>query len=154
MTLKDVQQFVLREFGPDYTVDAKTPAMAGDLDGDGAPDLVIVAFGKDPVNGEDDFHYRTIDPYDAFYGFGDAKMTMQFSATNPDKVRFLLVVHDLKQPKAKFVIINLPFDTLSIARLKLKKKTINALHVEEQSIDSNIYWDGKKYRWQPSGFGD
>lgn len=152
---QDPQDFVNREFGTDFAVDTKFPAMLGDLDGDGAEDVIIVATAKNPLAGEDDFHYRAIDPYDSYFGWGDPKTTVQFSATNAGKTRYVLIAHDWKTPKAKFVVINLPFDQISLARLKLKKKTVNALHVEELGgLAADVYWDGKKYKWAPNAFGE
>jgi len=59
-------------------------------------------------------------------------------------------------PKAKFVLINVPFDTIEIGRLMLKKAkppifVIRA--VEAEVMESNIYWEVKKkrWKWQPRG---
>ena len=151
----DAQQLVTREFGPGFTVDAKFPPMEADLDRDGQPDLVLVVQGKDPLVNQDDYHYKPVDPYDSYFGWGDPRITVQFSATNADVTRYVLVLHDWKQPKAKFLMINLPFEQISIARLRLKKKTVTALHLDESSgIAADVYWDGKKYKWEPNNFGE
>ena len=64
----------------------------------------------------------------------------------------MLVVHNWRAPKAKFVIINLPFDSLALGRMPIKKKkTVNTIHaVELGGLGSDVYWDGKKYKWEPS----
>ncbi len=58
-------------------------------------------------------------------------------------------------PQAKFVIINLAVKTLSLKRMKVKRKKLaNAIYVEEATSDemtSAIFWDGKKYRYEPLG---
>jgi hypothetical protein len=59
-------------------------------------------------------------------------------------------------PKAKFVIINLPFKKVVVRRLQLRKKTVNAIFAEEANSsagDSVVFWDGKQYRYQPLGTG-
>ena len=152
----EAQQFCTREFGEQFKLDPKFAPLTTDLDGDGKEDLILVATAKSPLGGEVDFHYRAIDPYDAYFGFGDPKITVQFSATNALKTRYVLVVHDWHAPKAKFVILNLPFDSLSTSRVAIKKKkTVNTIHaVEMGGIASDVYWDGKKYKWAPGFMED
>ncbi len=151
----DPQQICAHEFGEQFKLDAKFAPLTVDLDGDGQEDLVLVATSKNPLSGELEYHYRAIDPYDAYFGFGDPKVTVQFSATNALTTRYVLVVHNWRAPKAKFVIVNLPFDSLSAARVTIKKKkTLNSIHaVEVGGLASDVYWDGKKYKWEPSYIG-
>ena len=150
----DAQQLCAREFGAQFKLDPKFPPLTADLDADGQEDLVLVATAKNPLSGELDYHYRAIDPYDAYFGFGDPKVTVQFSATNAGASRYLLVVHNWRAPKAKFVILNLPFDSLSVGRvamrIKGKKTTVNSIHaVELGGFGADVYWNGKKYKWEP-----
>jgi hypothetical protein len=73
----------------------------------------------------------------------------------------LLVIHGAGDeawraavPKAKFVIINLPFKQVAVKKLMVKKKPIMAIYAEETGGDrmtSATFWDGKKYRYQPIG---
>ncbi len=149
----DAQQICAREFGEQFKLDPKFAPLTVDLDGDGQEDLVLVATSKNPLSGEFEFHYRAIDPYDAYFGWGNPKETVTFSATNAGVTRYVLVVHNWRAPKAKFVIINLPFDSLSTGRVAIKKKkgAVNSIHaVEVGGLASDVYWDGKKYKWDPS----
>jgi hypothetical protein len=51
-------------------------------------------------------------------------------------------------PKMKFIIINLPFDTLSVSPLIVKKKKLWAIIGEDEAGGTaSVYWDGKKYKW-------
>ena len=155
--LLDAQQICTKEFGEQFKLDPKFAPLTVDLDGDGQEDLVLVAGAKNPLSGEPDFHYRAIDPYDGYFGWGNVKETVQFSATNVGATRYVLVVHNWRAPKEKFVIINLPFDSLEVGRIAIKKKkkiTVNTIHaVELGGLGSDVYWDGKKYRWEPSYIG-
>jgi hypothetical protein len=148
----DAQQICTKEFGEQFKLDPKFAPLTVDLDGDGQEDLVLVAGAKNPLSGEPDFHYRAIDPYDGYFGWGNVKETVQFSATNAGASRHVLVVHNWRAPKAKFVIINLPFDKLSLGRMAVtKKKSVNTIHaVEIGGLAADVYWNGKKYKWEPS----
>ncbi len=151
----DLHQLCKREFGGTFKLDPKFPPMAADLDGDGHQDLVLVATSKSPLAGEEEFHYRAIDPYDAYFGWGDPKVTIQFSAASAIEPRYILVVHNWQSPKAKFVIMNLPFDRISLIRAMRKKRAQSAIHaVESGGLSSDVYWDGHKYRWEPSSFSN
>ena len=148
----DAQQICIREFGEQFKLDPKFAPLTADLDGDGQEDLVLVATAKNPLSGELDFHYHAIDPYDGYFGWGNVKDTVQFSATNAGATRYVLVVHNWRAAKAKFVIINLPFDRLSVGRMAItKKKSVNTIHaVEIGGLAADVYWNGKKYKWEPS----
>ena len=58
-------------------------------------------------------------------------------------------------PQAKFVIINLAVKTLTVKKMNVrKKKSVRAIYVEEATGDqmtSAIFWDGKKYHYEPLG---
>ena len=126
--------------------------LVGDLDGDGEEDAVIVAKSISPLADEQPFEYKVIDPYDAFFGYGNPKFTVQFANSDKENQRLLLIVHSWRaaKPKAKFVVINLPFDNLSMQRGTLKKKSRSFLTATEVGImQSTLFWDGKKYRYAP-----
>ena len=156
---RDAQQICTHEFGEQFKLDPKFAPLTADLDGDGQEDLVLVATAKNPLSGELDFHYRAIDPYDGYFGWGNVKDTIQFSATNAGATRYVLVVHNWRAPKEKFVIINLPFDSLEVGRVAIRKKNkkimLNTIHaVELGGLGADVYWDGKKYKWEPSSIQD
>ncbi len=151
-TTPDAVQICAHEFGDQFKVDSKFAPLIADLDGDGREDLAMVATSKNPLSGEFEFHYRAIDPYDGYFGWGNVKDTVQFSATNAGPNHFVLVIHDWRAPKAKFVIINLPFDRLSAGKIatRRRKAGVNTIHaVELGGMSSDVYWDGKKYKWEP-----
>jgi hypothetical protein len=149
----DMQQTCTREFGEQFKLDPRFAPLTMDLDGDGRDDLVMVATAKNPLAGEMQYRYRAIDPYDGYFGWAHVKDTVQFSATNATVTRFVLVIHDWRAPKAKFVIINLPFDQLSTGQVasRKKKSALATIHaVEVGGLSADVYWDGKKYKWEPS----
>ena len=74
----------------------------------------------------------------------------------------LLVIHGAgtdawrsANPGEKFVVINLAVKTVTAQKIKLnKKKSVSAIYVEESTGDqmtAEIYWDGKKYKYEPLG---
>jgi hypothetical protein len=163
----DLAAYLKKEFGPGFTpaplvprgpggvpIKGATPTvlLTGDLDGDGTEDAVIVVSAKNPLAGQLDYKYKVIDPYDAYYGWGNPKETQQFASADPDRARTLVVVHAWRtaEPKAKFVIINLPFDRLTLAQVVLKKKSRVVINADEAGLMiSSVYWDGKKYKYEP-----
>jgi hypothetical protein len=135
-------------FGSEFTADTQFPVLVADLDGDGAEDAVVVATAKNPLLDESQFQYKVVDPYHEYFGFGDPKVTAQFSAQEQHP-RLLLVVHNWRAPRLKFVIINIGFEKLSLARALVKKKTLPAIRAEDiAGVKQNLYWDGKKWKWQ------
>jgi len=155
--------FVHKQFGENCSVLEGPPQFVADLDGDGVDDLVIAARCKNPMADQDEYSFRVIDPYNSFLGFGDVKVTSTFASDAPERRGVsLLIVHGTaadgwraETPKAKFLLINLPFKTLAVKKLVMKKKTILGIYMEErgegEDTSSVIYWDGKKYRYQILG---
>jgi len=154
--------FVQQQFGPEFTLVPEVGVVFGDLDGDGVEDVVIAARCKNPLLDQGDHNYTVVDPYYEFFGYGDPKVTTTFS--EPDPVRrglVMLIIHGAgpegwrsATPKAKYVIVNLPYRTLSVRKMKLKKKTIEAVYVEEAGNtgdSSALFFDGKKFRYVPMG---
>jgi hypothetical protein len=156
-------EYVHKEFGDNCSLLAGPPQFAGDLDGDGVDDLVIAARCKNPMADQDEYGFHVADPYDTFLGFGDVKVTSTFASDEPERKGIcLLIVHGVgpeawrsDKPKAKFLLINLPFKTLTVKRLALKKKTVLGVYMEEKGEGENtssvVFWDGKKYRYQVLG---
>ena len=138
------------------------PFLAADLDGDGIEDAVIVARCATPLGDAGGYDYKVIDPYFSNYGYGDARLTTQFNAGDPNRQNLILIIHGAgkdawraAQPKAKFVIVNAPFDTLNLTKvLRKKNQVVPAISlVETEGQVSDIYWDGKKWHWQEGANG-
>jgi hypothetical protein len=156
-------EYVHKEFGDNCSVLGGPPQFVGDLDGDGVDDLVIAARCKNPMADQDEYGFHVADPYDSFLGFGEVKVTSTFASDEPERKGVcLLIVHGVgpegwrsDKMKAKFLLINLPFKTLAVKRLALKKKTVLGIYMEEkgegESTSSVVFWDGKKYRYQILG---
>ncbi|MBV8478513.1 MAG: hypothetical protein JO266_18575 [Acidobacteria bacterium] len=161
VTVEDA--FIQKQFGAEFTVLRNLPAVSGDLNGDGIEDIVIPARAKSALIGEAEYNYKTIDPYTSFFGLGDPKISSEFASEDPQYRGFvLLVIHGAGQeawrsatPKAKFVIINLPFRQIALRPLQVKKKkVVTAIYAEETGGDqmtSATYFDGKRYKYQPMG---
>ena len=156
-------EYVHKEFGDNCSVLAGPPQFVGDLDGDGVDDLVIAARCKNPMADQAEYGFHVTDPYDSFLGFGDVKVTSTFASDSPERKGVcLLVVHGVgpqawrsDKPKPKFVLINLPFKTVTVKRLALKKRIVLGIYMEEQgegeATSSVVFWDGKKYHYQVLG---
>lgn len=139
------------------------PQFVGDLDDDGIEDLMIVAKCKNPMADRDEFQFVVADPYHAFMGFGDVKVTSTFASDVPERRGLtLLVIHgaekdgwQAEKPKAKFLLINLPFKTVNVKHYVLKKRSVLGIYMEEQGEGENtasvVFWDGKKYRYLQLG---
>jgi hypothetical protein len=174
----DLDDFVQQQFGTSFHVvhehplanisgarplDAEehawTPLLIGDVNGDGIPDAVIVARSKNPMQEASAFNYKVIDPYFGFYENGNPKITGDVNAHDPVHNLSLLVIHGdgpegwrSAHPRAKYVLINIPFEEASLAKSTLKGKPLDAIRVEESDgISSLVFWDGKKYRYSPAG---
>jgi hypothetical protein len=155
-------EFVQQQFGREFTLLPEVAPVFGDLDGDGVEDVAIAARCKNPMLDQAEHNYTVMDPYYDFFGYGDPKVTTTF--TEPDPVLrglVVLIIHGTgpdgwrsATPKAKYVIVHLPYRTISVRKMNLKKKTIEAIYVEEagDSGDSSaLFFDGKKFRYVPMG---
>ncbi len=151
VAVSPLQAMVDTNFGDGFAIDPKFKPLMADFDLDGAEDLAVVAFGKTPMANALDHDFRVIDPYDSYFGFGDARLTTKFSDFGDGTSHCVLMIHDWHgaKPKAKFVIVNLPFEQLSLTKTAVKKKSVAALSaVELGGLSSVVYWDGKKYKWE------
>jgi hypothetical protein len=156
-------EYVHKEFGDNCSLLGGPPQFVGDLDGDGIDDLVVAGRCKNPMADQAEYGFRVADPYNNFLGFGDVKVTSTFASDEPERKGVcLLIVHGVgpeawrsDKPKPKFLLINLPFKTLTVKRLALKKRTILGVYMEEkgegEQTSSVIFWDGKKYHYQILG---
>jgi len=157
------EDFIHQQFGDGVSFIPGEKPYVRDVDGDGIDDLVIAAISKKPMLDAGEHNYRVIDPYYTFYGYGDPHLTSTFGSEDlQTKNRVILIIHGsgadawrAEVPKAKYVVINMPFKTISVRRLQVKKKLIiNAIFAEESdstAVDSVIFWDGKQYKYQPIG---
>ena len=156
-------ELIHKQFGDNCSLLPGPPQFAADMDDDGIEDLVVAARCKNPMADKDEYSFVVADPYDSFLGYSDIKVTSTFASDEPDRRGIsLLIIHGAEKdswraekPKAKFLLINLPFKTLTVKRLALKKKTILGIYMEEkgegEDTSSVVFWDGKKYRYQTLG---
>jgi len=153
--------FVHKQFGSNCSLIGLQPLTA-DLDNDGVEDIVIPARCTSPLVDQAENRYSVIDPYYAFFGYGNPAVTTQFVTEDPQRRGYsLLIIHGSGSdawrsatPKAKFLVVNLPFKRVVVKKIELKRKMRVAIFVEESEGDSSIsalFWDGKKYRYQPMG---
>jgi hypothetical protein len=156
---------VAQQFGTSFTVDAKVPPLFGDLDGDGNEDLVLVASSSTPLLAQQQFHFKAEDPYDAYFGTGNVKITSQFTLHFDGSSRCFLIVLGWRlaasqnsKKVSKFVLINTPFDVASIANFRVDKKTKRSVQaietVDHTGTHALVLWDGKRWRWSAQGTED
>ena len=156
-------ELIHKQFGDNCSLLPGPPQFVADLDDDGVDDLLVAAKCKNPMADKDEYSFVVADPYDSFLGYSDVKVTSTFASDEPDRRGIsLLIIHGADKdawradkPKGKFLLINLPFKTLTVKRFALKKKTILGIYMEEkgegEDSSSVIYWDGKKYKYQQLG---
>jgi hypothetical protein len=154
--------FVQKTFSATCKVEPGLPAVTGDLNGDGVEDVAIPARCTNPVIDQSENNFVVQDPYYTFFGYGDPKITSGFATEDPaQRGVVLLIIHGdgpeawrSATPKAKFLIINLPYKSIVIRKLGSKKKSVMAIYAEETGGDqmtSALFWDGKKYKYTPLG---
>jgi hypothetical protein len=154
--------FVQQQFGATCSLVGLYPLIA-DFDGDGVEDIVIPAKCTNPMMNQAENNFVVQDPYNGFFGYGNPKITTQFSTEDPARRGYsLLVIHGAgpdawrsPTPKAKYMIVNVPFKDVLLKKMALsKKKTVRAIFTEETGGDqmtSIVYWDGRRYKYQPMG---
>jgi hypothetical protein len=162
LKIKVDNDYVQRQFGKEFTIIPEIEPMYGDLDGDGVEDVVIAAHCKNPLPEQAEHNFTVVDPYYEFYGFGDPKVTTTFSEADP-ALRGLMVLivrgsgpdaWRSATPKAKFVLVHVPFRSITVKKMKLRKKMIEAIYVEEAGEtqeSSAVYFDGRTFRYVPMG---
>ncbi len=158
-----VGPLVKQQFGPTFTPTTKLPRtiLSADFDGDGVEDVVIAADSDDPMPDSFEYKYQVSDPYNSFFGFGDPRHTSTMAHFDPGHTHDLLIIFGAgpdawrsATPKAKFVLINVPFDSFALGRLLIKKNKppIFVVKVQEaQLMEATLFFDAKKkrWRWQP-----
>jgi hypothetical protein len=152
-----------KQFGDNCSLLAGPPQFVADLDGDGIDDLVVAARCKNPMADRDEHNFVVADPYDTFLGFGNVKITSTFATDEPERRGVvLLIIHGegkdawrADKPKEKFLLINLPFKSLAVKKLTLRKRNTLGIFMEEsgegEDTSSVLFWDGKHYRYQSLG---
>jgi hypothetical protein len=158
--LRSFTELARQQFGATFTLEEKfpTPVITGDFDGDGVQDLVMVAASKDPLPDSYQYKYQVVDPYNAFFGFGDPRQTVGMGRLDPRQNHALLVIFGAgaegwhaATPKAKFVLINVPFDNIALGRMLVKKNKppiVVIKAIEAEMMESSVFWDAKKKRWR------
>jgi hypothetical protein len=156
-------EFIRKQFGDNCSLLVGSPQFVADMDDDGIDDLVVAAKCKNPMADKDEYGFVVGDPYDSFLGYSDVKVTSTFASDEPDRRGIsLLIIHGAEgagwraeKPKAKFLLINLPFKSLAVKRFTMKKKMTLGIYMEEkgegEDTSSVVYWDGKKYRYETLG---
>ena len=152
--------FVQKQFGSTCKLIEGEKPMLADMNGDGVEDLVLAAHCSNPMADQTEHEFTVVDPYYTFYGYGDPKITSGFISEDPNsKGLVVLIIHGQgsegwHSPKEKFVLINLAFKEISVKKMTLKKKKIMAIYTQEAAANQSvaaIFWDGKKYRYEPLG---
>jgi len=156
-------ELIQKQFGENCSLLPGPPQFVADMDADGVDDLIVAAKCKNPMADKDEYSFVVADPYDSFLGYSDVKVTSTFASDEPERRGIcLLIIHGderdawrAEKPKGKFLLINLPFKTLAVKRLDLKKRTTLGVYMEEkgegEDTSSVVYWDGKKYKYQQLG---
>ncbi len=156
-------ELIHKQFGDNCSLLPGPSQFVADMDDDGIDDLVVAAKCKNPMADQAEYSFTVADPYDTAMGYSDLKLTSGFGSDEPDRRGLsLLIIHGAEKggwradtPKAKFLLINLPFKTITVKRLAIKKKTILGVYMEEtgegEESSSVVFWDGKKYKYQLLG---
>lgn len=158
-------EFVQQQFGSEFKLLPDIAPVFGDLDGDGVEDVVIAARCKNPMLDEGEHNYTVMDPYYDFFGYGNPRVTTTFVEPDPAlRGLVVLVIHGAgpdawrsATPKAKFVIVHLPYRAISVRKMKMRKKMVEAIYVEEvgqtgeTGESAAVFFDGKKFCYVPMG---
>ena len=155
--------YIHKQFGDNCSLLPGPQQFVADMDDDGVDDLVVAARCKNPMADRAEYSFSVIDPYDSSLGYSDVKVTSTFASDEPDRRGVsLLIVHGVgadawraEAPKAKYLLINLPFSTLTVKKVDVKKRVILGVYMEEkgegEGTSSVVFWDGKKYKYQMLG---
>lgn len=156
--LGDPAAYLASQFGPAFKLDPKIPPMFGDLNGDGNEDVVLIGTSGAPLQSHEEFGFKVADPYDAYFGTGDARITSQFTLHFDGSARVILIVFGWRLPlqkskqTAKFVLINTPFESARLVNLRLKKKNLQAIEaIDRSTLHALVFWDGRRWHWSAQG---
>src|SRR5258708_641629 len=166
---ESIATIVKQQFESTFSVTTTMPTsfIVSDFDADGVEDVAIVADSKDPLPDSYDFKYEVADPYNSYFGYGNPRVTAAFNSSERLRNHSLLVILGAGKegwrsatPKAKYVLINVPFDTVETGRMLTRKKNKPPIFVikaiESQLMDSAVWFDAKKkkWHWEPGGSRD
>jgi hypothetical protein len=157
----DLQAAISSQFGEGFTLAPAFPVLTGDFNGDGNQDAVVVVTSHDAIQATSS-RYTVLDPQSDFFGISDLNISTQFANPYPGGRRYLLVIHGngtqgwrSAQPKDRFMLINVPFDRIAIGHMMRKKHEIDDIAIEETGVlNAFLYWNGRKYKWQPGAASD
>src|SRR5690348_9300590 len=129
-TAQPDNDFVHLQFGDSCSIEPTWKPMTADLNGDGVEDIVMVARCKNPIIDQDEKDFKVIDPMNSFYGYGNPKITSGFGQQDPRlKGIVLLIIHGAgaeawrsPAPQSKFVVINIAVKTITVKKMKVKRK--------------------------------
>ncbi len=156
-------ELIHKQFGDNCSLLPGPPQFVADLDDDGVDDLVVAAKCKNPMADRDEYSFVIADPYDAFLGYSDVKVTSTFASDEPDRRGIsLLIIHGAEKdawraekPKAKFLLINVPFKTLTVKKLDREKEK-HSRHLHGRDRRGRRHFLGHFLGWkeiQVSGTG-
>jgi hypothetical protein len=152
-----LEALVKQQFGATFTLAPKFSPLVADFDADGVEDVAIIANSKDPIPDSYSFKYEVADPYNAYFGMGNPRFTAGFHADPEHSHNVLIIFGSGKEgwraatPKAKFVLINVPFDSVEVGRMLVSKKKppiFMLKTLEARVMDSAVWWDAKKKKWK------
>jgi hypothetical protein len=152
----ELQTIIATQFGPQFVLLQQFPVLVGDFNGDGSEDAVFVANSRGGVQANSG-RFHVSDPSSDYFGIGDPRITSQFASPMPGGARYLLIIHGSgkegwhsKEPKERFVLINVAFERISLGRVTRKKKLLDDISVEESDgLNSFVFWNGHGYTWHP-----
>jgi hypothetical protein len=157
---QELVAIVKKQFGAEFELfpSSPSPLLTGDLDGDGIEDAIIIVRSQHPLTQAALFNFKAVSPQEDYFGFGNPSIALSTEYERWQDRKLLLLIHGsgkegwrAEVPKAKFLIVNVPFDHLAVTHVKLKKKLQDVINAEESSImSSTVYWNGKKYKWEPN----
>ena len=155
-----LNELVVKQFGKEFEIfpNDHQVLFTGDLDGDGIEDAVIVVRSEHPLLGASSHNFVPLSPEEDYYGWGKASTFAGSQTVRWEEQRILLIIHGSgpqawrsETPKAKFVMVNLPFEKIQLTVAKIKKRTEAVISGDSMTFSATIFWDGKKYKFDPTG---
>ena len=133
--------FIHKQFGDEFSLVAMSAPFTRDLDGDGVEDLAIAALSKKPMLDAGEHSYRVIDPYYAFYGYGDPKMTTTFGSEDlQTKHLVILVIHGMPYSRSFLRSVARWMPSIAAARLWLPSQWLSTSANSGISSSRSAIW--------------